>query len=655
VVWIIENTQTSTGAMNVQRSNGNTTGGAEPLALNITLPTPLAATNNTSIEGNTRAVGNNTSYPRPIAGLTITSTSSYQIWRSDTGSLLTYRVELIEWPVADLSIRQNYYRFYVDNNELTPNDPWPPGFADLGENTSITNSDEPLGTGDRVRIRMTLRTANANMPAGFANFKLQYGFRATTCSAVDSGSWFDVGQVASSTVWRGYAATGTVDGAALSTDPPAGGDLLLSVADVAGSLVHENPSAANPYATVDGDIIEYDWYVEHNGAIPLSTYCFRTVRGDGTPLEGYSNYPQIRTAGFTPVTRNWQWYADEENETPAVSLAAENVAPINIADTDTLALRVSVYEKRNVQGTDLKFKLQFSDDISFADPVDVVATSSCGTQSLWCYEEGGGEDNSLITTSLLSDADSCVASVGDGCGTHNTAPNSVSGHVQYGNTTQEYSFAIKNVAARVKAVYYFRLYDVTNDAPVTHDTSYEHASLVTEGPLLTLSVTGLPAGTSTAGVVTDVETSANSVSFGDLTFNAESIAAHRVSVTTNATEGYQVLSFARQQLTSSHGVEIPSISGTNAAPISWSLGCGIGTTTGCVGYHTTDATLRDGSTRFAANDTYAGLETDPVEVMYSSIPANSDTHDIVYRVTVNELQPAGLYETEVVYLAVPSY
>jgi hypothetical protein len=209
------------------------------------------------------------------------------------------------------------------------------------------------------------------------------------------------------------------------------------------------------------------------------------------------------------------------------------------------------------------------------------------------------------------------------------------------------------VAARVKAVYYFRLYDITNDAPVGLGAGEDRSSLVTEGPILTLSLGGLPSGTTTAGVVTDVSSAPDSVGFGSLTFNDEYIAAHRVGVTTNATEGYQVLAFARQQLVSSHGMPIPSVTGTNASPTSWSTGC-MASSTGCIGYHTTDATLREGSTRFAPIDTYAGLETDPVEVMYSSIPSQ-DSHDIVYRIRVSELQPAGDYETEIVYLAVPSY
>jgi hypothetical protein len=653
VAWIIENIQSGVGAMVVQRSNGLTTGGTGPLALSVTLLTAIDAMNNTSISGNTRAAGANTTYPRPMSGLTITSTTTYQIWRSNTGSALTYRVEIIEWPVADLSVRQNYYRFYVDNNLLTPTDPWPAGISDLGENTSITVADEPLSNGEQLRIRMTIRTANANMPAGLLNFKLQYALRSSTCSAIDGGSWADVGAAGSGTVWRGLAATGTTDGTSLSGNPPTGGDLLISVSDVAGSLVEENPSAVNPYPVNDGDNIEYDWYLEHNGANPQSTYCFRATRSDGTPLDSYSNYPQIRTAGFTPVSKNWRWYSDINNETPLTALSAENVAPIDIANNDTLALRVSVYERRNVQGENIKFKLQFSEDVNFTNPVDVVATTTCGEHSLWCYAQGAGIDNNLITTRVLTDADSCVASTGFGCGTHNTSAASSTGHVHFANVTQEYSFTIRHVAARVNAVYYFRLYDVTNGAPVNFDTGESFASLVTEGPTLELSLAGLPSGTSTAGVTTDTSTSPSGIGFGALAINSEYIAAHRITVETNATEGYQLFKFARQQLISSNGISIPSVTGTNLIPASWASTCNA-SSTGCVGYHSTDPTLKNGSTRFAATDTYAGLETTPVEVMYSSIPT-TDVHDIVYRIIVNELQPAGNYETEIVYLAVPSF
>jgi hypothetical protein len=312
-----------------------------------------------------------------------------------------------------------------------------------------------------------------------------------------------------------------------------------------------------------------------------------------------------------------------------------------------------VEERRNAQGENIKFKLQFSEDVTFSNPHDVVATSSCLERSLWCYEEGAGIDNTFITTQVLSDGDGCVASVGSGCGRHNTNATSATTHTHFGGVIQEYSFTLKHVAARVNAVYYFRLYDVTNDVPVNFAAGSAYPSLVTEGPILELSLSGLPSGTTTAGVVTDISTSPTGIGFGVLTPNTELIAAHRVTVSTNATEGYQLFKFARQQLQSAVGVFIPPVTGTNSTPDDWGTACNL-SATGCFGYHATDPTLKNGSTRFAASDTYAGLEITPVEVMYSSIPS-TDTHDIVYRIRVNQLQPAGDYETEIVYLAVPSY
>jgi hypothetical protein len=655
VAWVIENTQTGVGKMAVQRSNGSTSGGTTPFSLSVTLTSPVSATNNTSVSANTRAAGANTTYPRPMAGFTLTATSTYQIWRSDTGSAMTYRTEIIEWPVADLSMRQNYYRFYADNNSLLPTDPWPVGATNLGENTSITANDEPLAMGERLRIRMSVQVANANMPAGFQDFKLQYGLRVSTCSAVAVDGWFDLGDSSSSTPWRGYSATGTTDGADLSGNPPTGGDLLLSVSDRAGSLVEINPSSANPFTVLEGENVEYDWFVEHNGANAKSTYCFRMIKNDGNTLDVYNNYPQIRTAGFTPTIKNWRWYDDINNETPSSALSLESVAPINVDNENKkLNLRVVIAEKRNVQGSNIKFKLQYSEDVTFGNATDVVATSSCSDLSIWCYEDtGAGIDNDLITTSVVSGADSCVAGVGDGCGTHNKVASSTSSHFHQASTTQEYSFYVRSKNSRVNAVYYFRLYDVTNDLPVTLANGASYPSLVIEGANLSFSVAGLPSGTTTSGVTTDTATTPNSVGFGGLVFGEEYIAAHRVTVVTNATEGYQVLKFARQQLLNSYGIDIPSIGGTNATPTAWAIGC-TSTSTGCVGYHTTDATLRNGSTRFGAVDTYAGLSNTPSEVMYSSIPI-TDTHDIVYRIKVNELQEAGDYETDVVYLAIPSF
>jgi len=651
VAWVIENTQTGSGAMQVERQSGSTQLGSEPLALSITISDPLDAVNNSSIFGNSSAAGTNNAHPRSIAGLRIASSTAYQLWRSDTGSRLYYRTEIVQWPVADLAIRQNYYRLYTDNNLLTPNDPWPAGVEDLGENTSITVADDPPGIGEVVRIRTTLRAKNANWPADFYQFKLQYAERVSTCTAV--GSWTDVGASGSGELWRGFAATGTVDGTDLSGDPPTPGDLLISVADVAGKLVHENLSATNTYIAYDGEDVEYDWYVEHNGAAAGTPYCFRVVESDGSALSGYLQYPQIRTADFTPRITDWRWYDDAENETPSTPLAALNVTPTEIAASSTLALRVVVDEQKSVNGEDRKFRLQFSEDITFANPIDVAPTSTCLSNSLWCFNEGGGADNATITTAITGVSDPCVTSTGAGCGTHNSSGVYVTGHDHPAQAKQEYSFMIESRLLRAGAVYYFRLFDIAAAKPVELSSGASYPATVGESAGLVFTVTGLPDGTTTAGVTTGVTTTAAAIDFGILPVGSDLVAAQRLQVDTNATEGYQIWKYASQQLTNGGGVIIDSVDATNAAPGGWSTVCQL-TATSCFGYHTTDATLVNGSARFAATDTYAPLHSSVEEIVYSSLPAD-ESHDVVYRIQVRQDQPAGDYTTSIVYIATPVF
>ncbi len=651
VAWVIENLQAGAGAMRVERQNGTTIGGAEPTTLSLVIVNALDAINNSSIFGNSSANGNNNAHPRAIAGLRIVNPLRYELWRSDTGTQLQYRAEIVQWPVADLAIRQNYYRFYTGNNQLTPDDAWPAGLEDLGENTSITEFDDPPGVGEILRLRMTLRAKNANWPADFYAFKLQYAERVSTCTAI--GSWTDVGQAGSGEIWRGYAATGTTDGTVLSGDPPTPGDLLISVSDVAGSLEHQNQSATNTYIAFDGEDVEYDWYLEHNGAAADTVYCFRVVESDGSALSGYLQYPQLRTADFTPEVIGWRWYDDIQNETPSTPLEALNSAPTEIISQDTLALRVVLDEQKSVTGENVKFKLQFSDEITFSNPIDVVASSSCTISNEWCYIDGGGANNATITTAITGISDTCVAAGGGGCGTHNSSADYVAGHDHPALAAQEYSFTIQSQRLRSSAVYYFRLFDVASAKPVALFSTASYPAAVAESARLVFTIEGLPAATSTAGVTTGVTTTATSVDFGVLPFGTDVIAAQRLSVDTNAVEGYQVWKLAGQQLTNGGGSEILPIASTNASPGGWSTVC-TALAASCVGYHTTDATLAGGSPRFAATDTYAAFDTTVSEVMYSSIPVD-EAHDVVYRIKVTEDQAQGDYIANITYIATPVF
>ncbi len=644
VAWVIENTQTSSGAMNVYQVSGFIVGGTEPRTTIVDIGGELNSLSNASIFAMTAFDQDSNNYPRVLGGFTILDTENFEIWNSDrTGSVnYYYNAEVLEWPTANLAFRQNYYRFYTDSDTITPTDPWPIGLVDLGENTAITALDEPLAEGERIRIRMSVRVSNASLPAGLQSFKLQYGLRAETCSGAEV--WTDLGAAGSGELWRGYDAS------------PISGDeipvTLLSVSDITGRYTEENPSVANPNPADDTEEIEYDWLVEHNGAAASSIYCFRMVKSDGTPLDGYLLYPELRTAGFTPITTDWRWYVDEENETPLTALSGENVAPIDIANATSVVLRIVTDEIKNVSGNNAKFKLQYSKSNDFTEVFDVVDSTSCEADSIWCYSTGGGINNALIDAALISSADSCVATVGDGCGRHNTSPDLVAGHTHNAGAAAEYSFYVQHAGARINTVYYFRLFDVTNDLSVLASSTYP--SLVTAGSALSFSIAGVNAGTIVEGITADVATTPTSIPFGSIPLNTEYEAVYNLNVSTNATEGYQVLMFAKQPLMNSYGDEIAGISATNESPTSWATACPP-EVAGCFGYHSGDDVLSGGSARFAPDDSYAALSTStPEEIMFSST-AIEDSVDIVFRVQVRDLQTAGEYQSEITYLVLPAY
>jgi len=644
VAWVIENTQQGAGSMQVYRTSGVVAnGGAEPATFNLNIGGTVNVTS-ASIWATSRSTGAGNFHPRVILGASIISETQYEFWRSDNGQSQAYRVEVIDWPVAETTITQTTYRLYVDNDTLTPTDPWPAGASDLGENTAMTDLDEPIGLGEQVRLRTGLQVNNASLVTGSANFTLQYGRRVTTCSAV--GDWVDVGDPRSGAIWRGYDAA-PVSGTTLPS-------ALLSVTDQLGTYEEDSPSAANPVTVEVGEYIEYDWNIEHNGALQKSSYCFRMINDDGSEIDGYETYPTVRTTGYTPVITNWRWYDDAENLTPTNPLSAELTAPIGLIASNTVKLRVAVTEIEGAPGEDIKFNLQYSQWADFRDGgTTLTATTACSASiGTWCYADGAGVDNQIIDTTVLSTVDVCTAGVGDGCGTYNEAIGLAGTYDQSVFTTSEHEFTLLHNDIGFDQVYYFRMVDATNGVSLLASSSYP--SIATAGAALTFNISGIDAGLAFEGVTLDATTTSVGVSFGALPFNTDVEAAQRLTVYTNGTQGYRIFLVADQQLINSNGDELSPVTGTNAAPLAWSTGC-VGGVSSCFGYHAGDDTLYNGSVRFALDDSYAALDTSPQEIMSSNVPVTFDTSEIIYRTQISELQPAGEYSTTLQYIAVPVF
>lgn len=661
VAWVIENTQTKGSPMIVTRSNGTQSGGGQPLASSTNIGTTIDDVTESSIFANNSSTGSTTpTFPEPMMmfELIATSTTQYRLWTSNTTDTRSYRVEVVEWPAARREITQNDYLLYVNEDAIDPQDPWPAGPADLGENTAMTGFDQPTSNGSVVRIRMTLNVSGqSSMPPGIDSFKLQYGLRpGLSCSAITE--WQDLGDAASTTAkWRAYDNASVTDGTLLSVNPPTAGHLNISVSDRAGTYEEQNDTAVTSYGVRSGEDIEFDWSVQNNNADEKASYCFRMVESDGTELDIYnSTYPTIRTVGYGAESYNWRWYDDSNVETPSTPLggAGENVTPIDVQFNNAIALRLTLRESNGANGANAKFKIQFSESPEFTSATDVVSTSSCGELSYWCYATGSVPENSVITTKVLTDSESCAGGVGRGCGTHNASGTAASTFTHQATSSSEFSFTIRHANARANRTYYFRAYDVTNDEAVATAVGESYPSLTTEGATLTLTAESVATSTVIDGITTDVGTSPTAIPFGSFTGSTTKNAAYRFTVSTDATEGYQLYVFSRQGLLSNQGGVIDPVTSTNASPAGWATAC-LTNADGCFGYHASDDTLAGGSTRFAPNDSFAALESTAREVAQSSLPTTGDQVDVVYRVTTRSLQEAGQYSTNLVYIVVPVF
>jgi hypothetical protein len=495
---------------------------------------------------------------------------------------------------------------------------------------------------------MSFTVATTSMLASANQFKLQFGERGllSACSAV--ASWTDLGIPGSGALWRGVNGT-PVDGTQLSGNPPTGGDLLLSVSDRAGTFEEQNNTAVNPFTTAVGEDIEYDWLVESNVAATNTPYCFRMVQSDGTVFDSYNFYPTVWTAGYTPEQRNWRWYDDETNANPSTPLssAAENAAPSNVANGNIFKLRVTINETNGSSGVAQQFKLQYSQYSDFSqawDIRDVSGTSTCSVNSLFCYADGVDADGAAITSRVLTDSTAN--------GRHNEGTTTVSTPVA--STATEYEFTLKHAGARANTTYFFRLFDITDNHVVALGSGKSYPSLSTEGAVVTSTVSSVATSTVSEGVTSDVATSPTSIPFGRLAFNSTTTAIQRFTVSTNATNGYQLFLAESYQLKNAYDQVIPRVTGTNAIPTSWATGCS-GGLAACYGYHAGDDTLANSSTRFLIDDTYAALSSTPEEVAYNSGPVTNEDTDIVFRIKVNTMQPAGEYANRLTYIVVPIF
>jgi hypothetical protein len=391
-------------------------------------------------------------------------------------------------------------------------------------------------------------------------------------------------------------------------------------------------------------------FINYNGATTTTItglltnhqYVFRIWAYDSFGNKAVSNTEVTVIIKYQAQTEDWQWYHDEQNETPTTSAASLNTSPNDITDGGTIKLRLAIREIEGITGDNVKVRLEYSTFSDFSSDVNFVG--EIGSISAWTYGDGVDEDNDVISTTTIPGV-----IIG---GTHNESGISTTTYDLPAGDIGEWEFTIRNNGATNFVTYYFRAYDNNALEAIAKGSLNTYPSLITTVGSIDYSVTGFSSGGSTEGITANISTTPSSIPFGTLAPGADSIGVQRFNISTNAGTGYQLFVYYTQDLISNSGDLIEPVSAINSAPASWPLL----PDPSAFGYHTGDDTLSGVSpSRFSPNNTYAQLSISMEEVSYSHIPVTNEEVDMVYRTNITENQAAGDYETSIVYILVPAF
>ena len=179
-------------------------------------------------------------------------------------------------------------------------------------------------------------------------------------------------------------------------------------------------------------------------------------------------------------------------------------------------------------------------------------------------------------------------------------------------------------------------------------------------PTFTFTVAAVTSGTVNGATIGVTGTTAASIPFAALVDNTAKIAAHDLTVTTNATVGYQVTvkALADPPLADAAN-NIDKWTGTNAAPTTWSAPAGTANSvnTGLFGYTTNDATLDGTADRFTSvgGNKWAGVNSTAEIAAYSTTGVLAQVTRVGWEAEINEFQAPGSYTGTVILVATPTY
>src|SRR5690606_27642831 len=121
----------------------------------------------------------------------------------------------------------------------------------------------------------------------------------------------------------------------------------LPASTVFETYEEENDSASTTNDIAPGEVGEWDWVIQNNGAAGGTQYCFRMVESDGSTFSAYTNYPQLITDQAPVVATLEDLFENEKtsDQTPTFTFLSSDP-----------------------EGADLEYEIEVDDDPAFGSP-----------------------------------------------------------------------------------------------------------------------------------------------------------------------------------------------------------------------------------------------------------------------------------------------
>lgn len=180
---------------------------------------------------------------------------------------------------------------------------------------------------------------------------------------------------------------------------------------------------------------------------------------------------------------------------------------------------------------------------------------------------------------------------------------------------------------------------------------------------LDFQVFGVATGVTVNGTTTTGASTATTIPFGELQAGSASTAAQRLTVATNAANGFSVTVIADQQLESATGADIDSFANGNnqATPINWTAPSGTLGSENTYGHWGVTTEDSDSGLGFGSQQYVAVSTSTPVELFAHTGVSDGTTENIgsttvAYSVQITGLQEAGDdYTATLTYVATPVF